>query len=259
MNQSDIYLQGILNKYAPHDILTYEIYSLPTLRTQLTTWASVCIIDIKESGSRIKGTAISLASDVDYLISLKNDCQGSLAEIYESLFLRLKSIYPSARKQNVSIRIKLSELEVDVTPARKLTGNTNNHNIYVSKIDSWRQTNIQKHINDVSQSGRIKEIKILKIWRQLNNLDFPSIYLEYLIIDIILCGKLKGDDYLSNNVWYIFEELAKDNFNPLHSAIIDPANSTNILSNLLSLSEKNTIISKAKNTILKSTWQTIVW
>ena len=88
------------------------------------------------------------------------------------MYTTLKSKYPTASKQNVSVRINLNGLEVDITPARKQTGNTNDHWLYVSKLDTRKQTNIQKHINDISQSGRINEIKLLKIWRELNHLDF---------------------------------------------------------------------------------------
>ena len=79
----------------------------------------------------------------------------------------------------------------------------------MSKKDTRKQTNIQKHINDISNSGRTNEIKLLKIWRELNRLEFPSIYMEYLVIKI-LSGKSKSEDALENNFRYLLSELAKD-------------------------------------------------
>lgn len=259
MTESDTYLLGIIGKYKPHDISVYEIFSIPDLKGKLETWASTCFREILNSGSRAKGTAISIASDVDYLVSLSNDCPDKLEDIYNSLFTLLSANYKNVRKQNVSIRIKVETLEIDITPAKKQSGNTNNHSLYVSKLGTWKQTNIQKHINDISQSGRLNEIKVLKIWRELNGLDFPSIYLEYLLNDIILLGKSKGNDYLASNVWHVITELAKDTSNPLFSRVVDPANSTNILSDLLTQAEKNKIIAKAKISSAQQNWGTIIW
>jgi len=260
MTEINMYLIQILQKYQPRDLSSHykHIY---ILHEELKTWASSCYIEIINSGSRAKGTAISLGSDVDYLISLTSNCNdgnGGLRGIYESLYSKLTYSGYSVRKQNVSFRINLSGLEVDVTPARKYSGNTNDHSLYVSKKQTWQQTNVKRHIADISQSGRTNEIKILKIWRELNRLEFPSIYLEYLLINSILDGKSKDHDSLGDNFWYVLNELAKTQNNPLFIKIVDPANSSNILSDLLSDSEKNQIILKAQLATRQSNWNQIV-
>jgi len=261
MNEINMYLNQILQKYNGRDISGYS-NALSQLQTTLKTWASSCYANLLYSGSRAKGTAISLASDVDYLVSLTSSCNensGGLKSIYDSLYTTLKSKYPTASKQNVSVRINLNGLEVDITPARKQTGNTNDHWLYVSKLDTRKQTNIQKHINDISQSGRINEIKLLKIWRELNHLDFSSIYLEYLLVNNILLNKSKDENSLGDNVWHALNELAKTQGNPLFARIVDPANSVNILSDLLTGTEKNKIISQAQTAIRQTDWNQIVW
>jgi len=261
MTEINMYLNQILEKYNGRDISGYS-NALSQLQTTLKAWASSCYVNLLYSGSRAKGTAISIASDVDYLVSLTSGCNensGGLKSIFDSLYTELKSKYPSASKQNVSVRINLNGLEVDVTPARKQTGNTNDHWLYVSKLDTRKQTNIQKHINDISQSGRTNEIKVLKIWRELHQLDFPSIYLEYLLINNILLNKSKDINSLGDNVWHALNELAKSTGNPLGARIVDPANSANILSDLLTVAEKNTIINKAKVSIQQTNWNQIVW
>jgi len=261
MTEINMYLNQILQKYNARDISGYS-NALSQLHATLQTWASSCYVSLLYSGSRAKGTAISLGSDVDYFISLTSGCNensGGLKSIYDSLYTELKSKYPSARKQNVSVRINLNGLEVDVTPARKQTGNTNDHWLYVSKFDTRKQTNIQKHKTDISQSGRTNEIKLLKIWRELNHLDFSSIYLEYLLINNILLNKSKDINSLGDNVWHVLNELAKSIGNPLSARIIDPANSANILSDLLTSAEKNKIISQAQIAIRQTDWNQIVW
>jgi hypothetical protein len=67
----------------------------------------------------------------------------------------------------------------------------------------------------------------------------------------ILSGKSKDASKLADNFWFILQELSKDTSNPLNSRIVDPANTTNILSDLLNATEKKAIISKAKTTIGK--------
>ena len=135
-------------------------------------------------------------------------------------------------------------------------GLTNDHWVYLSKSGSRQQTNIQKHITDISQSERTNEIKIIKIWRELNQLDFPSVYLEYLIVKNIL--QYKGTDFPAN-AFYVFQEFAKDTGNPLFTRVVDPANSTNILSDLLTVTEKNKIIAQAKVAARQQYWKNIVW
>lgn len=255
------YLQQIQQKYQPRD-LSRHAYEIVGLKSFVQAWAHTCFIEIIDSGSRAKGTAISLASDVDYLISLTSSCNessGGLKSIFDSLWVELGGKYRNARKQNVSVRINLNGLEIDVTPARKLSGNTNDHWLYVSKSDTRKQTNIQKHIKDVSQSGRTAEIKLLKIWRELNKLDFPSVYLEYLLINNILLNKSAGNANLEDNVWFALGQLANDTNNPLFSKISNPANSNNILSDLLTTEAKRKIISSAKIARSQSNWSQIVW
>jgi hypothetical protein len=255
-----MYLQTILTKYAPRSLDSYS-ENILFLKADLQKWASSCFISILNSGSRAKGTAISLGSDVDYLVSLTSGCNansGGLKSIYDGFYNHLKTKYNPVRKQNVSFRIKIGDLEVDITPARNQSGHTNDHWLYVSKQDTWKQTNIQKHINEISGSGRLNEIKLLKIWRELNGLDFPSIYLEYLAISS-LSGKSKDASKLSYNFIFLLRELAKYTNNPFYSRIVDPANSNNILSDLLTESEKNAIISKAKISSGQKYWKDIVW
>lgn len=262
MTPSNNYLLTTVNKYKPRDVNAYQLYTIPALKETLINWAGGCFIEIINSGSRAKGTAISLASDVDYMISLTSTCNqnsGGLEGIYNSLYNTLKLKYSDCRKQNVSVRVKASDLEIDITPARKQPGSINDHWIYLSKTGGRQQTNVKKHISDISTSGRLKEIMLCKIWRERHGLDFPSIYLEYLLINQVLLNRSKGDDYLELNFAHILREFSKDTSNPLFSRITDPANSSNILSDLLTVTEKQRIIAIAKKCDLATSWSPVVW
>lgn len=259
MTNANFYLYQILDAYKGRDIQTHSV-SLAFIKEDLKRWAGACFIEIIDSGSYAKGTAISNSSDIDLLISLKHDCNensGGLKSCYKLLHDWLGKSYSNVRKQNVSVRIKCNNLEIDITPARKLAGNTNDHSLYVSKKDSVKKTNIKKHIGDISQSGRTNEIKLLKIWRELVGIDFPSIYLEYLLIKKILINRSKDIDNLSDNLSHVFYELAKRQDNPLFSVIDDPANSNNRLSDLLTEDEKIEIILEAQKAAKAQYWEEV--
>ena len=113
-----MYLLQILQKYQPRDLSSHD-REITSLHKILKTWASTCYIEIIKSGSMAKGTAISIASDVDYLISLASNCNensGGLGGIYDSLYSKLTNSGYTVRQQNISFKINLNELEVDVIP-----------------------------------------------------------------------------------------------------------------------------------------------
>lgn len=251
------YLLNILNNNRPKD-LSSSPYIINNLKSILTHWAGLFLIDIKESGSIAKGTAVHPSSDIDYIVSLSHKCDCSLQSIYESLYETLEKNYSNIRKQNVSIRISQNNFKIDITPARQQYGYINRHSIYVSKKNSWTKTNIQEHINIVSNSGRTDEIKLLKIWREKNNLDFPSIYMEILLIKEILYNKSKSINFLAENFFFILKSFAKHQNNPLFYQIQDPANTNNILSDLLDSNQKRKIIYQAQNDIKKEYWSNII-
>lgn len=251
------YLVGILQKYAQQSLSGY-LFEIVKLKGDLRQWASGCFLEIIDSGSRAKGTAIKLASDFDLFVSLTVGCNennGGLQGIYDSLFTFLNEKYSSARKQSVSIRINLDGLSVDVTPGRKQNPLSSDHSLWVSKRKTWTKTNVQKHNKDISWSGRTDEIKLLKIWRELHSLEFCSIYLEYLVLKIL--GSSRGT--LEQNFTLILTELAKDTGNPMFLRLEDPANSSNDLADELTLAEINSIRSKAKQAVQSTTWATVVW
>lgn len=64
---------------------------------------------------------------------------------------------------------------------------------------------------------------------------------------------------LDNNFLHILKELAKDVGNPLDSRILDPANTSNTLSELLSQPEKDAIKKQAKISAAKPYWENIIW
>lgn len=251
----DDYVLSIVKKYnvaGEVDIFTNLLVVAP-LEKIIKQWAGSQLLGINISGSRAKGTAIKLSSDIDLFISLKSDTVNSLKEIYNSLYDILVSNKITSRKQNVSIGVSYGGHSIDLIPAKKHSGNTNDHSLYRNKVDSWTKTNVISHINLVRNSGRLLEIIALKIWCKLHGLDFPSIYLELTVLDALYN---KNKNQLASNFITILNYL-ENSF--VDKTVIDPSNSNNKISDDLYKYEKEAISKKAKESLNQQYWEKIIW
>ncbi|HCE2343417.1 TPA: hypothetical protein NGT77_004558 [Vibrio parahaemolyticus] len=247
---SDQYLRNVLYKYEVNVNLAeqYRCFFEPYIRE----WAKDLLVDFKISGSARKGTAVSNGTDVDLFISLSSRTNESLGEIYNLLFNYLQRKGFNVRKQNVSIGVNYNSEQIDLVPAKRQSQYGNDHSLYVSKKNTWTKTNIETHISQVSNSGRLEEIKLTKIWRNNNNLDFPSFYLELLVIDA-LSNCRRGD--LANNFMRVLNFIA---LNMKNKVYMDPSNTNNCISDQIPLTTKEQIARKASESASKQYWSDIV-
>jgi predicted nucleotidyltransferase len=248
------YLSSIVKKYSilGEERLKFQSRVKPLYR-ELRKWANDYIVKIIPSGSFLKGTAIKGgAVDIDLLISLKNQTPYTLKEIYESLYDFLNQSY-FPRKQNVSIGIVYNGVKVDLVPAKKQPNVSHPHSIYVSKLDTWTKTNIHKHINIIKKSPHRNIIKLLKIWCNLNGLDFPSFLLELTVLETLKKRPVLGIERKFLTVLkYIIEEFE-------YVKIYDPANTNNIVSDTITGDQKLQIIQMARSSYESDCWEKIVW
>ena len=216
-------------------------------------WAGIYLNEAIYSGSFAKGTAVSLGTDADVFISLSSTTPDTLAEIYNSLHNALTQNGYQARKQNVSIRTTSNGFKIDFVPGKRQSQYGNDHSLFKNTTSSWIKTNVITHVSHVSGSNRLREIKLTKIWRQLNNFDFPSFYLELAVIDC-----LSGRYYtsLSDNFWKVLVYLA-GNF--VKKRYVDPVNTNNTISDDLKDTEKLAIQRIAKVALSQKYWSLIVW
>ncbi|MNI02603.1 hypothetical protein D3C73_554860 [compost metagenome] len=250
---ADDYVLSIVRKYQQQTGVSSPAHQTANLiYNSIKSWAGDFLNEVHFSGSYAKGTGVKGSADLDLFISLKSDTPYTLQHIFDSLHDNYKNKIP-ARKQNVSIGIKYNGLDIDLVPGKKQKGNTNYHNLYKNKTGTWTQTNVKNHINIVSESGRCDEIRAIKIWRQLNNIDFPSIYLELSVLEAL---KHLNKNQCSSNVWKVFQYL-RDDF--LEKRIVDPSNTNNIISDDLNKSEKSKIVKLAEQALSKKYWSEIIW
>ncbi len=252
--KEELYIRRIISNYnIPQLAYRLRLRLANQLSPLIKDWAAPYAPRIIPTGSLIKGTSIRGTTDIDLLISLPSTMLDTLEDIYWSLTDYLRSRRLEVREQNVSIRVTYKRLSIDLIPAKRQPRSIYDHSIYRRKAKTWTKTNVHKHVQLVKGSGRLNEIRGIKIWRELHSLEFPSFYLELSVIKALQAyGKLK----LSSNLWTVFEYLA---YEFEDARIEDPSNSNNIISDDLSKEEKQAIANKAQLTLLQSFWENIIW
>lgn len=241
--RNDMYLEKVLTNYDNNDM----IYSNERIKSLI----SDCIytifndirldysmrISIEQSGSLAKGTAIKGKSDIDLFVSLEDPNNRITTEdFHKVLYRNLSKKFTDIREQNVSIGIKYNSFDIDVVPAKKINTksyeNYNDHYLWSNKKHGRIQTNIQKHIDMVRFSTCKDIIMLLKIWKNCNNVEFPSVFIEQLCIKEL--GK-----YCSltlSQKFYQMMSIIEDRIETIY--LEDPSNGANVISDDLSNNEK---------------------
>lgn len=221
-----------------------------TINPVLRRWGGKYIVDVRPSGSFAKGTAVHSGTDIDIFISLTSSLNDALKSIYDTLFNALFQAGYAVRRQNVSIGITVDGWKVDVTPGRRQDQYGNYHSLWSNKTGSWLQTNINEHIRVVSGSGRIDEIRLVKIWRNRFALDWPSFYLELFVIDALKGARVGA---VKDNVVTAFRAIDQS---IATRRLIDPANTNNAVSTALT-AEAKAALAQAARSALNSSWETV--
>ena len=215
-------------------------------------WGKQYLQGITLSGAYAKNTAITLTSHVDVLITMSPVPDMEMKNIFWNLFefLTLQNLKPNTR--NVSIHLPIHGLWVDLIPAYR------DHGIYGNILFNKRtgtavHTDVAKHIHLVGNSGRQQEICALKIWRERNGLDFPSLYLELVVL-----RALEGERFgqLADNMLSVFRYLSH-RFE--QAEFSDPANLQNHVSGDLSAEGRQAIAAAARGALYDENWKKIIW
>jgi hypothetical protein len=223
-----------------------------TLYPLLQRWAGNRLADVHPSGSFMKGTANLSGTDIDLFVSLSDQTTETLKQIYDKLFNFMEENGYSPSRQNVSINLRVNGYSVDLVPAKRQNSYSDDHSLYRRRADTWTKTNVVSHINHVIASSRQREIRILKLWRDQKHLDFPSFFLELLVIEAL---PWHLSETLSGNVWRALEYIKA---NIASARIVDPANTNNIVSAELSAADKQKLSTAAATALRASTWGDIV-
>lgn len=247
----DQYVRSVLQKYCVN--VTAAQNAAGSIAPYIRQWAGAYLADLHYSGSFAKGTANNIGTDIDLFISIRSTVPENLQQIYDSLFNCALQHGWNPRRQNVSVGTSYAGVKIDLVPGRIQSGYQNRHSLYKNKTRSWTQTDVKFHINKVANSDRIEEIRAIKIWRDLHRLTIPSFYLELFVIEA-LCGKPRGD--VAANVLSALNTIGSSIGT---WRIVDPANTNNVISDDMSVAEKNTVAAQARASAGKPYWKDIIW
>ncbi|SNC74958.1 hypothetical protein SAMN06265337_2633 [Hymenobacter gelipurpurascens] len=252
MTASDQYILEVIARRSvtPVHLGDARLYSILSI---IRNWAGSALNDIKLSGSSAKNLVVQGQPDTDIFISIKSSSDATLKTIYESLNSTLRSNGIIASKRTVALNINYNGLDIDLVPGKVQPGYKIWHSLYNSESDSWLQTNIDEHIKIVKNSGRDQEIRAIKIWAKQNQLKFPSLYLESLVIDALYN---RSKENLATNIFIVFKFL---NENVELRRVVDPANTNNVLSSyMLTSREKQNIAKAAGKAYNENYWNNII-
>lgn len=248
MSTADAYLQQVLAQYGV-DTGPYSVARQVQVKVApiVDRWGGQFVMSMEPSGSFAKGTAVRTGTDIDLFISLSSNTPDTLAQVYGSLFRALAQAGYQPKRQNVSLNIRVGAYDVDMVPAKRQSQYGADHSLYSSRSSTWLQTNVQSHIAQVRSSGRLDEIRLLKVWRNRRGLDFPSFFLELATMRA-LGGARQGN--LAANIVRALEFL-RDQLATVR--IIDPANTNNVISDTLDAPGKRKV-AVAAAAALQSSW-----
>lgn len=199
-------------------------------------------------GSRGKKTMIKESYDLDLVLYYPETTESSVEDIfmYVSRFLGSSNydIYP----KNVAIRvIKRADYHIDIVPGKRITGSEEYAFLWKSKTRERLKTSVIKHIAAIIEFGKRDVIKLIKLWKVRNKINFPSFILEQIIIRAL---KDKSDLSLDKAIIYVLNFISTK----IESIRLeDPANTNNILTDkdVISSYDKDIFANAAKNSLEK--------
>lgn len=202
------------------------------IKKTLTAYFDESKPSIRWAGSMAKGTMIRDAYDGDMTCYFPHDeskAGETLAEIYDNTEKALQEEYDTQQKAS-AIRVKdrstiptkgrPEDLHIDVVPGR-FTGDEET-DVFLHRTTGDKQrlkTDLDTHIEHIRDSGVTDAIRLIKLWKDRNNLyNAKTFVLELLVVKLLKNRKSAG---LSTQLEHIWTEF-RDNSDGL--AVEDPAN-----------------------------------
>jgi hypothetical protein len=216
---------------------------------------------IRYGGSKAKGTMIKEAYDLDiicYFPRDDDDAGGTLEIIYNNVKRALTKKYVVVAKTS-AIRLQSKDHEdfhVDVVPGRFVNAETSNAYLHQTTPGKKRlQTNLDVHLAHVKDSGVVRAIRLMKLWRVRRGLSIKHFALELLVIEGLKSKKSASLESQLDHIWKVLRDDADS------ITIEDPANPNgNDLSDLLSEAirrELSTAASETLASIERAGWEPI--
>lgn len=209
--------------------------------------------ELYPGGAFEKGTANATGRAIDFVASFPPTTNRTISTLYEGLFEAIAGLGYEPVRRDVSFAFTLKGAVVDLIPARRETMTSDMHELWVPRLSRAIKTNPTQHILDTASGWRREEIRVLKVWRDQLDLDFPSFYLE---LSVLAALRRRPPATLAENVWAVFGYL--ETLFPARS-VLDPVNANNIVSDLLGPAEKEAVRKAAAYARAGRAWSEIIW
>lgn len=216
-------------------------------------WGREHIVEVVPGGGFEKATANRTGICMDFVVWIRTQSNRRIPEVYESMYTTFQRLGLQPIRRDVTIALQVGErMMVDILPAKRLSMISDIHEIYSPRRSLAITTNLHQHVLDTHEADRQDEIRIIKLWRDQNGLDFPSFYLE-LAVTAALRRRPVGA--LAENVWAALGFLERL---LVPRAMLDPANAANIVSDEMTSAQKRSIAMAATAARNGRPWSEIV-
>ncbi len=209
-----------------------------------------CTPSIRYGGSKAKGTMILDDYDLDVICYFPNDNTSAgetLEDIYDNVGQCLERDYV-VHPRTTALRLHDkddNDFHIDVVPGRFIdTTETDAFLHQNGGSKKYLKTNIQTHIDHVSNSGCADIIQLTKLWRLRSGISIRTFPMELLVIEVLRGTRALG---LAGRLTTLLSEF-RDRIDDY--SIEDPANPTgNDMSDLLSGAVRASLSAGARSTL----------
>ena len=279
------YTNQQLNNYVSQIKLTAEKKSsytsqIDTLKRNvleaIDAMNSTSIIKVKRAGSWKKGTALApkgeypLDVDMVFYLDIEEDAALDAEELRKAIIDVLCKAYPNKEESDftdgqktIGVVFRSSGLEVDIVPFIPEQGNTTYGRQPRKKINSGEfKTSVDKQLSFASDikskySNFTSVVRILKSWRNYQELELSSFSIELVVAHLIIEGRIRNSTSINQGIIHFFELLG--NSDPVQvyfsdaigsrtndiPCIADPTNNENNTINL-SMDEWDEVVRSAE-------------
>lgn len=247
----DLYVLEVLSRY--------NVPTAPALKASqdiaetIKGWTRRYLLAQVVTGSYSKGTRIKGGTDIDLVLSVGPRTPGTMQKVYENLFAYMRAKGYRARRGCVSVSVVSEGFKLDLIPARVQWGTSNNHEVYVAASGKTQMVHFESQVKHVRDSGWLKEIIALKIWRDLRGLDFPSYYLELVVLQSL---KNANSQRHAHNLLAVLRHISQ---HLEDKPVMDPTNIHNAVSDCLSPDKKRAVALAARQSADQTDLRKIIW
>lgn len=243
--------QYLKNLLTSQDLLPEQERALETHKTEVTNFlrAEFGIAPvIKYAGSQAKGTVIRDSYDLDIVCYFPSTDTRTLKEIRDDVSAHLSKRYVMEDKSSAERITNLKNASapigyhIDVVPGKFIEG-TKDVFLHVAYGEKERmQTNLKTHIDHIVNSGCVDVIRLAKLWNYRNNVGIKTFILEIFVVRALIGSRNKGNPKLA---FIEVLQAMKDQFGTLQ--LVDPANTNNVVSQLISQSHRVMVAKAAED------------